>query len=484
MVRSTYILFVLWLGLGLPGLAQHIVWEKVFGAQGVSSDGLGAITALEDGTFLAIGYSDLYGGYVSNTNLGSLEGAILMRLDENGDTIFVRKLNFMINDVNNHAPYIGHKYGDIYWAAFWAAIQVGPSWISCPVVVEFTADGFILQTHIYSQYQDWLVTGAVATSDYGLILSGTFNGGLSLPTQMTSIKVNFLGEVEWANKWFPPAQVRGIGNRIFQTKPNEYLITGTLGRRIGGFTFDSLGNQIDTKVFYETPSNYQFLQGEATIADFKSTVSAGQYRNGSNQTIGYFGQMDSLGNNVWGGEQQGFFKSPQSNTDGSLWVQAYNQSTNWIDLNKHGKDSSLLKSIPIIQAVTWSKVWYQYQPIGNNQVIAVGFQGTPNFGYQFLITKIDSFGTPITSVNPSLQKPPKDFREIVAFPNPTAQSIQFKNLDRPGVLQLYNLKGQKIWEQAILPEKEVPLQSLSSGTYLWHIATDNQKVYSGKFLKE
>ena len=357
MLKRKFIVFVLWLGLVFPGQAQHIVWEKVFGAQGVSFDGLGSILPLEDETFLSVGYSSLFGGYVSNTNLGSLDGAILLRLDENGDTIFVKKLNIMVTSVYNTTPYIGHKYGDIYWAAIWGAIQVGTSWIYCPVVVEFTAEGAILQTHIYAQYQDWFVTGAVATTDFGLILSGYYNGGLSFPTQMMSMKINFLGEVEWANKWNPPAQVRGIGNRIFQTKPNEYLITGTLGRRIGGFTFDSLGNQIDTKVFYETPSNYQFLQGEATVAPKKEIIAAGHYKVGaSNDGISYFGRIDSLNSQIWGGEQVGGFNYPFSNTDGTIWVTHYEPGQGRF-LKKFSQDSVPLKSFLIEPFGGWDRKW-------------------------------------------------------------------------------------------------------------------------------
>jgi Secretion system C-terminal sorting domain len=467
----------LFLILALPVSGQHIVWEKVFGSVTISDDELGSIYPLENGDFLSTGISSGIGGYI-NLN-GTYDGVILMRFDENGDTVFARKANIL----GYTTPFLQPKYGGLYRTVIDARIPVGNDVMVCPAIIEFTDQGFIYQTHILNQLPNWQAQNAIQTDDFGLIISGTFIGGLTSPTNMMSIKVNFLGEVEWSNQWFPPASVRGIGNRLFNTGSNQFLITGTLGRRIGGFTFDSLGIQTATKVFYETPSMRQFITGEATPSIGKSVICAGYYKNGQNEGIGFFGKFDSLGARVWGGERNVIFDYPQSNTDGSVWATFYHKDSLYVSLKKFGPDSSLLKSIPIFLTGGYESIWRQYLPIGNNQVIAVGYRNTQQSSRQFLITKIDSFGVPVTAVQNVLVKPPASYPTIQAFPNPASSSVQFSNLDKKSLLSFYSLTGKKELEKTMLPNESVSVESLPSGIYLYRIKMGDQ-LFSGRFVKE
>ena len=66
--------------------AQQVVWERSYGWAGV--DRIYSVTALENG-YLAVGTSDWFGIQVGR--LGS-SGIILVRLNEQGDTLFTRRL--------------------------------------------------------------------------------------------------------------------------------------------------------------------------------------------------------------------------------------------------------------------------------------------------------------------------------------------------------------------------------------------------------
>ena len=356
-----------------------------------SNDEIYSILPLESGGFLTVGVSSKLGGVINQN--GTHDGVILLRIDENGDTLYTRKLNIY----GYPTPYLIEKYPGIYQTVIDARIPMGTGTLNCPAIVEFNEQGVIFQTHILSQYPDWLVSNAIKTKDYGVILSGTFAGGLTAQTQMMSIKVNFLGEVEWSQKWNPPASVRGDGRRLFQTDSNEFMVTGTLGRRIGRFTFDSLGNQLATKVFYETPSMRQFDGGEASPTVTKGDLATGYYRNGQNQVVGSFSKRNNLGLKEWGGEQkEAIFDYICTNTDETFWVFYSNRVNDNVYLKKFGPDSSSLKEIYLFQAGLNGCEYRQYLPLGNNQVIAVGYRTTSNFGNQFLITKIDSFGNQTT----------------------------------------------------------------------------------------
>lgn len=462
-----------------PASAQHIVWEKVFGS--VFDEQLGSILPVESGGYISTGLSFKIGGGLSTT-FGDYLGVILIRFDDNGDTIYTRKLNLF----GYTTPYLVEKYPGIFQTVIDARIPMGNGSINCPAIVEFNEEGVIFQTHILNQHPDWLVSNAIQTKDYGVILSGTFAGGLTAPNQMFSIKVNFLGEVEWAQKWAPPAMVEGNGRRLFQTgtNSNEFMVTGTLGRRIGGFTFDSLGNQLATKVFYETPSMRQFQGGEATIGKDKSINSFGFYRNGQNQVVGYYGKLDSLGQEVWGGERDVIFNYPQANVDGSVWTLFYQKDSLYVSLRKYSEDSVLLKSIPVFLTGGFESVFRHYLPIGNNQVLAVGYRNTQNSSKQFLITKIDSFGIPITSIQKPISFTPANIKAPVLYPNPSHEMIRFKNLQGLATLSIYNLKGQLLKTHPVSEDTGISIRELPSGQYLYHISNAEKKVFTGLFLKE
>jgi hypothetical protein len=94
-VLSVFILFIL---LGEESLAQQVLWEKVynFGPRGAYGD---KIVQLEDSSYAAISRIAKFG--YKNNNLNLVYGLALIRLNPQGDTLFVRPLYGSSSGTNN-----------------------------------------------------------------------------------------------------------------------------------------------------------------------------------------------------------------------------------------------------------------------------------------------------------------------------------------------------------------------------------------------
>ncbi|KAA9333819.1 T9SS type A sorting domain-containing protein [Adhaeribacter soli] len=85
----------------------------------------------------------------------------------------------------------------------------------------------------------------------------------------------------------------------------------------------------------------------------------------------------------------------------------------------------------------------------------------------------------------------KDDRELASslklYPNPAQQQIALE-LEKPfsGALRLYNLQGQKIWQQTVVKttKKVVPLNNLPQGIYLLQGIAEDGTQFSRKVVKK
>ncbi|HRH36290.1 MAG TPA: hypothetical protein PKY12_14590, partial [Catalimonadaceae bacterium] len=249
-VRLYFLYWVLFLGFPLYEVnAQGIVWEKEWGFS-VNDDQIYKVCASTDGNYLAIGGSSKFGGNVGG---GSYPGLVVIKFTPEGDTIFMKKLNVLGHVIS----YLGHKYGNLFRVVFTTPRPgIGSYRFG---VIEFTDNGFILQTKVFEDLGNRQIMSCTQTPDLGLILAGSgVGGGL-----MSAVKLNFLNELEWEYGYFPPVSVSGMANRIEPMANGNYLISGRLGKRIYGIEIDTAGNQIAQKQFYETPSNYVFWDAKA-----------------------------------------------------------------------------------------------------------------------------------------------------------------------------------------------------------------------------
>jgi hypothetical protein len=467
------------IGVGLTSLpwqklkAQNIIWEKQWGFA-PSGEEIGKICPADDGNFFATGYSTKF----RKDTLGSTYYyTVLIKFDQNGDTLWMKRLNILYG----YTSFIGRKFGNMYQAVF----LTQSTWINyIPVFIEFNEDGIILETRYLTQFSNYLLGDGMRTPDGGLLFPGT---GIGPGTNQSAFKFNFLNELEWAYAFFPPVNISGVSRRIEPMDNGHYLMTGTLGKRIYGFEMDSAGNEVGQKEFYQTPSNSVLQSGDAHQGFWKGHFSSGYYQNGG--YVGFIYRSDSLGVRLWGGEMPGKIVNSIIVNKESSFIMATNGGG--INITRLTKDSVVLWNLSLGgngQPYRFLNGLYFSEP---DTGIAYGFyyQQTGNLGNQFWIAKIAGVGTSYDPANPqdtiTVSAEERLFRPKdapILYPNPTTERIQFAKLTQKTQLAIYSTTGEKLMEKTIQPEESFDVCHLPKGAYLYHLKM-GEKVFTGKFLK-
>jgi hypothetical protein len=164
--------------------AQSIVWEKQWG-YAPGTEEIGKICPADGGQFFATGFSTKF----RKDTLGSTYYyTLLIKFDENGDTLWMKRLNILYR----YTSFLGRKFGNIYQMV----LLTQSTWFyKIPVLVEFTENGIILETKYFTQLNNYLLGDGVRLSDGGLLFPGT---GIGPGTNQSAFKFNFLNELEWA----------------------------------------------------------------------------------------------------------------------------------------------------------------------------------------------------------------------------------------------------------------------------------------------
>lgn len=478
MTHLRFIIILFWMGFFSPSLkemkAQDIIWEKQWG-YAPGGERIEKICPAANGTFFATGYSTKF----RKDTLGSTYFyTLLIKFDQNGDTLWMKRLNVLYG----YTSFLGHKFGNIYQAA----LLTQSTWVNyIPVLIEFTEDGIILETKYFTQFSNYLLNDGFRTPDGGLLFPGT---GIGPGTNQSVFKFNFLNELEWSYAYFPPVTIAGFGQRIEPMANGHYLLSGILGKRIYGFELDSSGNEVSQKQFYETPTNMVFDGGFASQLWRKRTLAFGQFDQNGTRKVAMF-CFDSLGNKIWGGERNGnsgpvfinrelsFIHTGTEDNFKYIARISADSSTIWkINLGSFSENRAVVSDLCFTQ---------------NDTGIIAGtyIHSQGNQGFQFWLVKIAGVGTAYDPTNPgdtvtvSAQEKlfrPKD--SPVLFPNPTTETIRFTKLTQETLLAIYSSTGKKLFEKAIMPDEYVDVCHLPHGAYLYHLKM-GERVFTGKFLK-
>jgi hypothetical protein len=124
-----------------------------------------------------------------------------------------------------------------------------------------------------------------------------------------------------------------------------------------------------------------------------------------------------------------------------------------------------------------------------------GFWGTAyhwNSPYQFNIMKTDSLGRlyesdylgGITFTGVLENEFPENINHISLYPNPNIGQFRIGN-EESGVVEVYNLRGQRIYAQLIVQTNEfIQLGQVPTGVYLLRFIQENGTVKNAKFVVE
>lgn len=85
----------------------------------------------------------------------------------------------------------------------------------------------------------------------------------------------------------------------------------------------------------------------------------------------------------------------------------------------------------------------------------------------------------IMNVEPEINK-----SDLSCYPNPTTDLLYFISLqgDVYGTVEIFNIKGEKVYEQNISAERSINIESIESGMYFYTISNE-QSSHTGRFFK-
>ncbi len=461
--------------------AQQIIWEKQFGWVGI--DQITAICQANDGAYFGVGIVDKFG---TNNAFGSA----IIKFDSNGDTLFVKKLNFYCQTWG--LPYIGKSWNGNYLVVINVQMEISPfQFARFPAIVEINEEGSVIQAKLFPQHEFCIITGVKASPDLGLMLSG-YKSSLDVfhTDSMFAMKVNFLLEQEWAFKYTNIANAPFRGQHLEPMENKNYLVSGALGKRVYGMELDSNGTLLNEKIYYQTPSNRIFNEAKLYQGfGNNSTFSQGYYLDGSNNTVGYFGRVNNQGQKIWGGESPGRPGPMYLNREQTLIHTGTEGQTKFI--SRIRADSSLIWKLNLGDLSETRKILFDLCFTTPDTGIVVGtfIDEGNNLSFQFWIAKIAGVGTQYNPATPwdtivSVEERifrPKD--APVLYPNPAKESIQFTKLSEKARFSLYSLKGEKRMEKDVLPKEAIDICQLPKGVYLYHLRM-GERVFTGKLVKK
>jgi hypothetical protein len=461
--------------------AQQIVWQKQFGW--ISGDELKVVCSASQGTYLGAGIVRKFG---TNRAFGSA----IVKFDSNGDTLFIKNLNLLCQSWG--LPYIGKSWNGNYLLVVNVQMTISTNLFArYPAIVEFNEQGSILQAKLFPQHEFCIVTGVKKSSDEGLMLTG-YKSSLDVfhTDSMFAMKVNFLLEQEWANKYSNIANAPYRGQHLERLANRNYLVSGALGKRVYGIEIDSTGQWVNEKIYYQTPSNRVFNEAKLYQGfGNNSTFSQSYYLNGSNNYVGVFARHHQNGNKIWGGELEGMiYNGLVLNREGSL-IYARNGPDGLRAFNIF-KDSTAIWDIQLGEYAGAYRYVNGLCFTTPDSGIIYGFfdQNSGNLGRQFWIAKIAGVGTQYNPANPddtvSVEERffrPKDSPTL--YPNPSTERIQFKKLNQETQVAIYSSTGKKLMEKMILPDGYLDICLLPPGVYLYHLKMGD-RVFTGRFKKE
>ena len=485
-----YFILILLAMTGYSGFSQQVIWEKKFGWI-ASPDEITSVCEADSGNYFGLGFSDkpMNGGtFVIGYHFNYIT---LVKFNQDGDTLFTRNLNLFCATWGT--PYIGPFWNGQYVAVVNVEMPDGTSTSQIkrfPAVLLLNAQGEVMNAKYFPQHEYCIVNGVAKTSDNGLILTGYHFGSLVSIDSMFAMKVNFLLEQEWGGKYGNIANGSYRGEHLEPMANGNYLVSGTLGKRIYGMELDSNGIMVNEKIYHSNPTNRVFNASQVRQDWQKGTVSFGYFQDGSSNFWGYFGRYDSLGNKFWGGETQG--KSVIDiimNRENSFLI---GRNGGGINITRITRDSVILWNWSLGGNGQPYRIMHGMCFTQPDTGIAFGFyyQQTGNLSNQFWLAKIAGVGTPYNPANPedtvtvSAQEKlfrPKD--SPIPYPNPTTETIRFTKLTQEAVVAIYSANGEKLMEKWIKPEEVLDVCTLPVGAYLYHLKM-GERVFTGKFLKK
>ena len=449
-----------------------MIWEKRI--QLSTYEQLSDVIKLSDGNYLALGSSRRW------RIVNPVEsGAILMKFNENGDTLWTRWTGYYggfggIEKVADDLFYALLGYWDASANSNKIAIMLinGAGGILGNIPVQVAPGEAIMEMKIKDGYI-W-ISGEKSPSIF-------YPGGLTFDFLLKKLRMD--GSEVFSFVYNGNNQTSRGGGIEFMPNGN-ILFSGSAGRNIVAFEIDTAGNQIQYRSYFQNP-----LNGGWQNARVSQTLNNSIVINGSRSTTPvshYLGRHDTSGARIWGGIGQGGATIPMIFNDGSMVYINNSLTPIYSQIRKLSRDSTLMWAVDLMGPglIQGRKVVNDVSFESDSSGVCVGTMVPNGSGGQNLyICKFGGLGIPFNPTSAQTYEKLQTDAGPIPFPNPGTDVVKFTVLAGPGKVQFTDVHGRTVYEGSYLPSKGVSTRRFAPGLYAYKLER-NGKIWTGKWVKE
>lgn len=454
-------------------LGQQLLWEKKIPLS--SYERFRCVVKCQDGGYLALGSSDRW-RLILPQNV--LSGAIIMRFDANGDTLWTRW-------TGRYGGFIKAIKGEdgLIYALMGYTDTLTNQGFRCIYVV--TEDG----VHINSIPVNPGANSTISDMEYrhgyfwlsGEKMPSLFHpSGFSFDFLLMKIRPDGSEVFSYVYNGNDPTC---RGNKMEFMPNGNILFSGSVGNKIGAFEIDTVGVQIQYRTYFQNQTNNGFQEASVKQGPSSSNIVSAYRNTGSYLII----KQDSGLTNQWIVSRPGGFSTPEIFSDGSMIYFDGTYSPPTSRINRRTSDSSLVWSLDLLSPglVQGRKGINEFYYESDSSGVGVGIivSTSPPQTQNLYIAKFGGFGIPFDPTSAMAFEKLKTDAQPIPFPNPGSDVVRFTILAGPGKVSFTDMQGRKVLESEYLPEKGVNTKSLPAGIYNYKLER-NGKVWGGKWVKE
>lgn len=444
-----------------------IQWAKSFGGAGNESGY--CVQQTSDGGFIIIGNTDTYvaGGawdmyLVKTTSDGTLQWSKTFGGTAVEEGRSVQETNDGGFIITGYTTSLGA--GDVY-------------------LVKTASDGTLQWTRNYGSLLGNDIGQAVKqTNDGGFIITG-FTTGESDTFDAYLVKTASDGTLEWTKTFGDTLDDRGYD--VKQTNDGGFIISGTFGRIVA---IDGGGVIYYGDVYLIKTASNGTLQWTKTFG------------NELDHAVGYSVQQTNDGGYIIGGERRGAHLL-KTTSDGTLqWSKIYGNV-----LGADGKtaaqqtnDGGYIITGKIINNGTSDVYLIKTDSMGNsgcnetNPTTIVGSGGAQNTGgvqrtgeaiTSTIATQTFSGGTETTLCLTLGVNEVTEQQSVSIFPNPAQNFLIIQTQKIINEISVYNVLGEKVTIPQV-STNTLDVSNLAQGIYIIKVISDDDKIFSTKFIKQ
>ncbi|MEO8086614.1 MAG: T9SS type A sorting domain-containing protein [Bacteroidota bacterium] len=377
-------------------------------------------------------------------------------------------------------------------------------------IYRFDANGDTLWTKVFGDTTFQTFNQCRPTTDGGFIMVGT-TATFDSMHDVWLFKTDSMGGMEWNQHYGLTNNVTDEGYSVVQTSDGGYFIGGMRFFRSSLnidwllIKTDSLGNEQWEKVF---GGQYEDLCWSVSQSFDGSLIGGGIYTDvlhglpfdpgdGRLNII----KLDTAGNLLWDKKYGPVRYYPNlysicSLPDGSImgagscYYDTTTNQTNGIVLKVAGNGDSLwYRNYRLLMGNNSDNFLYDIKPTSDSGFIATGpvFPLAPDTGSisDTWLLKLDSLGCEISScwMNVGNMDENQNQVELQIYPNPSLGLFHIESKVEIENIKVFNYTGEIVFSKS----GQISILDLSqniSGIYFYKIATKENKVFSGKLIKE